>query len=110
MIMRHVTKHTSYETGSMNDSEFSVHRWPLQSPGPWPLPFVGNIFTELNFKTIDKLAEKYGGVFSLRWGSEKTVFISGHKMVKEALITQLDSFADRPVVPLFHNVFKGLGK
>ncbi|XP_053098287.1 cytochrome P450 2J2-like [Pangasianodon hypophthalmus] len=78
-------------------------------PGPRPLPFVGNIFTELNFKTIDKLAEKYGDVFSLRWGSEKTVFISGHKMVKEALVTQLDSFADRPVVPLFHKIFKGLG-
>ncbi|XP_017311268.1 cytochrome P450 2J2 isoform X2 [Ictalurus punctatus] len=78
-------------------------------PGPWPLPFVGNIFTGLDFKTIDKLAEKYGEVFSLRWGSEKTVFISGHKMVKEALITQLDSFADRPVVPLFHKIFNGLG-
>ncbi|KAB5539711.1 hypothetical protein PHYPO_G00092210 [Pangasianodon hypophthalmus] len=56
-----------------------------------------------------ELAEKYGDVFSLRWGSEKTVFISGHKMVKEALVTQLDSFADRPVVPLFHKIFKGLG-
>uniref|UniRef100_W5UM81 Cytochrome P450 2J2 n=1 Tax=Ictalurus punctatus TaxID=7998 RepID=W5UM81_ICTPU len=78
-------------------------------PGPWPLPFVGNIFTGLDFKTIDKLAEKYGDVFSLRWGSEKTVFISGHKMVKEALITQLDSFADRPVVPLFHKIYNGLG-
>lgn len=38
------------------------------------------------------------------------MYICGYKMVKEALITQLDSFADRPVVPLFHKVFKGLGK
>lgn len=30
-------------------------------------------------------------------------------MVKEALVTQLDSFADRPVIPLFHKVFKGIG-
>ncbi|KAK2863890.1 hypothetical protein Q7C36_003044 [Tachysurus vachellii] len=78
-------------------------------PGPWPLPFVGNIFTRLDYKSINKLAEKYGDVFSLRWGSEKTVFISGHKMVKEALITHLDSFADRPVVPLFDNIYKGRG-
>ncbi|XP_076873271.1 cytochrome P450 2J2-like isoform X2 [Brachyhypopomus gauderio] len=82
---------------------------PNFPPGPWPLPFVGNIFTGLDFRTIDKLAERHGEVFSLRWGSEKTVFVSGYKMVKEALLTQLDSFPDRPVVPLFHKVFKGLG-
>uniref|UniRef100_A0A3B4BTP5 Cytochrome P450 2J2-like n=1 Tax=Pygocentrus nattereri TaxID=42514 RepID=A0A3B4BTP5_PYGNA len=78
-------------------------------PGPRPLPFVGNIFTGLDFKNIDKLAEEYGEIFSLRWGSEKMVFISGYKMVKEALVTQLDSFTDRPIIPLFHKVFKGIG-
>lgn len=57
-----------------------------------------------------QLIEVYGDVYSLRWGSEKTVFISGYKMVKEALVTQLDSFADRPVIPLFHKVFKGIGQ
>ncbi|KAL6486136.1 hypothetical protein MHYP_G00055280 [Metynnis hypsauchen] len=56
-----------------------------------------------------KLAEEYGEIFSLRWGSEKFVYISGYKMVKEALVTQLDSFADRPIIPLFHPFFKGLG-
>ncbi|KAI4892538.1 hypothetical protein NFI96_024701 [Prochilodus magdalenae] len=82
---------------------------PRFPPGPRPLPFVGNIFTGLDFKTIDKLAEEYGEVFSLRWGSEKVIFISGYKMVKEALVTQLDSFADRPVVPLFLALFDGFG-
>ncbi|XP_072537915.1 cytochrome P450 2J2-like [Salminus brasiliensis] len=82
---------------------------PRFPPGPRPLPFVGNIFTGLDFKSIDKLAEEYGEVFSLRLGSEKAVFISGYKMVKEALITQLDSFVDRPVLPLFHKIFRGLG-
>ncbi|KAL6486135.1 hypothetical protein MHYP_G00055270 [Metynnis hypsauchen] len=82
---------------------------PRFPPGPRPLPFVGNIFTGLDFRTINKLAEEHGEIFSLRWGSSKVVFISGYKMVKEALITQLDSFADRPAVPMFQKIFQGLG-
>ncbi len=38
------------------------------------------------------------------------VVVSGYKMVKEALVTQIDSFVERPNVPLFHKVFKGIGK
>lgn len=78
-------------------------------PGPWALPFLGNIFTGVDFKTVDKLALEYGPVFSLRRGSERMVYISGYKMVKEALVNQLDCFVDRPVVPLFHVIFKGIG-
>lgn len=37
------------------------------------------------------------------------VFITGHKMVKEALVGQLNSFEDRPIIPLLHVVFKGIG-
>lgn len=57
-----------------------------------------------------QLAQHYGPVFSLRRGSERVVFISGYKMVKEALVNQLDSFVDRPIIPLFHVTFKGLGE
>jgi len=56
------------------------------------------------------LADVYGKVFSLRVGSDKMIIVSGYKMVKEALITQFDSFVDRPNVPLFHKIYKGLGK
>uniref|UniRef100_A0A665TRI5 Cytochrome P450 2J2-like n=1 Tax=Echeneis naucrates TaxID=173247 RepID=A0A665TRI5_ECHNA len=88
-----------------------VRNWRPHSfpPGPCPVPFLGNIFTGLDFKTLEKLAQEYGPVFSLRRGSERIVFISGYKMVKEALVNQLDSFVDRPVVPLFHVIFKGIG-
>ncbi|XP_070764313.1 cytochrome P450 2J2-like [Enoplosus armatus] len=82
------------------------HTFP---PGPPAVPFLGNIFTGVDFKSMEKLAQEYGPVFSLRRGSERMVFISGYKMVKEALVNQLDSFVDRPVLPLFHVVFKGLG-
>nr|QQL94710.1 cytochrome P450 2j2 [Lateolabrax maculatus] len=88
-----------------------VRNWRPHSfpPGPWAVPFLGNVFTGVDFKTMEKLAQEYGPVFSLRRGSERMVFISGYKMVKEALVNQLDSFVDRPNVPLFHVVFKGLG-
>ncbi|XP_022069511.1 cytochrome P450 2J2-like isoform X1 [Acanthochromis polyacanthus] len=82
------------------------HNFP---PGPWAVPFLGNIFTGADLKTMEKLAQEYGPVFSLRKGSERMVFISGYKMVKEALINQLDSFVDRPVVPLFNDIFHVLG-
>ncbi|XP_016404343.1 cytochrome P450 2J2-like [Sinocyclocheilus rhinocerous] len=78
-------------------------------PGPWPLPFLGTVFTKMDFRTMNKLAEVYGNIFSLRVGSEKMVVVSGYKMVKEALVTQNDSFVERPNVPLFHKVYKGAG-
>ncbi|KAM3619532.1 uncharacterized protein V6R79_009743 [Siganus canaliculatus] len=82
------------------------HNFP---PGPLAVPVLGNVFTGVDFKTIVKLAQEYGPVFSLKRGSERLVFVSGYKMVKESLVGQLDSFIDRPVVPLFHVTFKGLG-
>lgn len=56
-----------------------------------------------------QLSEKYGPVFSLRRGNERMVYVTGYKMVKDALVNQLDSFAERPIIPLFHAVFKGIG-
>ncbi|KAK7888833.1 hypothetical protein WMY93_024393 [Mugilogobius chulae] len=78
-------------------------------PGPLGVPFLGNIFIGLDFNTINKLAEDYGPIFSLRRGGDKMVFVSGYKMVKEALVNHLDSFTERPIVPLFHVIFKGIG-
>ncbi|XP_035268410.1 cytochrome P450 2J2-like isoform X7 [Anguilla anguilla] len=82
---------------------------PNFPPGPWSVPFLGNVFFGLDFRTIDKLAEEYGSVFSLRRGSEKTVFVSGFRTVKEALVNQGQSFTDRPVSPLFDEIYKGHG-
>ncbi|KAJ7992924.1 hypothetical protein DPEC_G00267120 [Dallia pectoralis] len=78
-------------------------------PGPWSLPFLGNVFTVPDAKSMDKMAQDYGPVYSLRRGSKRDVYISGYKMVREALINQPDSFTERPIVPLFHSVSKGLG-
>ncbi|MBN3313986.1 CP2J2 protein, partial [Atractosteus spatula] len=81
-------------------------------PGPWGLPFVGNIFN-IDFKQphiyVGKLAEIYGNVFSVRFGRNKAVFVTGYKMVKEALINQAETFADRPQSPTMDRLYSNYG-
>ncbi|KAK2863891.1 hypothetical protein Q7C36_003045 [Tachysurus vachellii] len=79
---------------------------PNVPPGPVPLPFLGNVFTGSDYMTMNKLAEKYGNIFSLRRGLTKIVYVSGYKLVKEALVSE--SFA-RCVSPLFDDIYKGRG-
>lgn len=79
---------------------------PNSPPGPTPLPFLGNILTGSDYMTMNKLAEKYGNIFSLRRGTTKMIYVSGYKMVKEALVSE--SFA-RCVSPLFDEIYKGKG-
>ncbi|XP_069050331.1 cytochrome P450 2J2-like isoform X1 [Lepisosteus oculatus] len=81
-------------------------------PGPWGLPFVGNIFN-IDFKQLHistaKLAEIYGNVYSLRLGRNKAVFVTGYQMVKEALINQAETFAARPPSPTMERLYSNYG-
>uniref|UniRef100_A0A667Y484 Uncharacterized protein n=1 Tax=Myripristis murdjan TaxID=586833 RepID=A0A667Y484_9TELE len=70
-------------------------------PGPWALPFVGNIFT-VDFNRT------YGDVYSLRMGQTWMVVLNGFQIVKEALVTQGDSLADRPILPFQVDMFLNL--
>uniref|UniRef100_A0A3B4ZCU0 Uncharacterized protein n=1 Tax=Stegastes partitus TaxID=144197 RepID=A0A3B4ZCU0_9TELE len=77
-------------------------------PGPWAPPVVGNIFS-IDFtrthEVFTQLAEKYGDVYSLRIGKRWLVVLNRSEVLKEALVTQGDSVADRPHIPLIsgHN-------
>ncbi|KAG5849992.1 hypothetical protein ANANG_G00077560 [Anguilla anguilla] len=95
-------------------TDFLKHRKaPNFPPGPWALPVVGNVFhidTKQPHIYLTKLAEVYGNIFSIRLGREKTVLVTGYKMVKEALVTQAENFVDRPPSPMADRLYSGNGK
>ncbi|KAL1022536.1 hypothetical protein UPYG_G00029000 [Umbra pygmaea] len=74
------------------------------------VPFLGNIFnidTKKPHIYLTKLGDVYGNVFSMSLGRDKMVFVTGYKMVKEALVNQAETFASRPHSPISERVYKG---
>ena len=72
-------------------------------PGPFPLPLIGNLhmINRIPHKQVEKLSKKYGAVFSLSLGMNRTVFINSIKPAKEAMLNHGADFANRPKnVPL----------
>ncbi|XP_074057381.1 cytochrome P450 2W1-like isoform X2 [Macrotis lagotis] len=84
-------------------------KWP---PGPTPLPFIGNLHL-LDFrrqdKSLMKISEKYGPVFTIHFGLQKMVVLTGYEAVKEALVNSAEEFADRPPIPIFQCIQEGQG-
>lgn len=81
-------------------------------PGPTPLPIVGNIL-QIDIKNIpkslSKLAEEYGPVFTVYFGMNPTVVLYGYEAVKEALIDRSEEFSGRGSFPVIDKIFQGSG-
>ncbi|XP_030074571.1 cytochrome P450 2F2 isoform X1 [Microcaecilia unicolor] len=81
-------------------------------PGPIPLPFIGNLMqlsTKDIVKSLMKLHEKYGSVYTIYMGPQPSLVLCGYKAVKEALIDQGEDFGARGDYPVFLSYTKGHG-
>ncbi|XP_068599265.1 cytochrome P450 2J6-like [Brachionichthys hirsutus] len=91
---------------------FKTYRPASFPPGPRGFPIVGNMFSLDHRKThesLTQLAGTYGDVYSLRLGQDWTVVLNRLEVIKEALVNQGDSVADRPEAPMLKELEHGLG-
>ncbi|KAM9323967.1 cytochrome P450 2C8-like [Gastrophryne carolinensis] len=81
-------------------------------PGPMPLPLLGNML-QIKMgetpKSLVKLSETYGPVYTIYFGNLQAIVLIGYDPVKEALVDNGDSFADRGGFELTELFPKDLG-
>ena len=67
-------------------------------PGPWGFPIVGNlmVYKQRPHVKITHLSKRYGNIFSLNLGKQRTVVISSFEGISEGLIKHSEEFAGRP--------------
>lgn len=80
-------------------------------PGPLGIPFFGYLpFLNLKapYLTLTELAQQYGRVFSVNFGSVYTVVVADAKLMRQAL--NQEEFNKRAPLFVNHGVMKGNGK
>jgi cytochrome P450 len=96
--------------GILHKSKRNGGRLP---PGPYPWLIIGNIhqIRKPVHRALKGLADKYGAIMFLRWGSVPTVVVSSSEIAKHFLKTHDFVFASRPTTAagkyLSYN-FKGM--
>ncbi|CAO2588148.1 Cytochrome P450 2J6 [Lemmus lemmus] len=94
-------------------TNYLINRRPKNSPpGPWRLPFVGNLLQldlEQSHLAIQQFVKKYGNLISLDFGNIPSVVITGLPVIKEALTHMEQNFLKRPITPLRKRVFNDNG-
>ncbi|KAM6926541.1 cytochrome P450 2D15-like [Lycodopsis pacificus] len=78
---------------------FQTRRAKNFPPGPRPIPIFGNVL-QLNLENpiadLERLAKRYGNVYSLFFGPRPVVVINGLQALKEALVNKAADFSGRP--------------
>ncbi|XP_058136271.1 LOW QUALITY PROTEIN: cytochrome P450 2B4-like [Dasypus novemcinctus] len=81
-------------------------------PGPWPLPFLGNIL-QIDHKSFlgsfQTLRRKYGDVFTIYLGRQPAVVLCGYEALREALVDQGEAFSGRGSIAMIDHIFQGTG-
>ncbi|XP_077192793.1 cytochrome P450 2G1-like isoform X2 [Paroedura picta] len=81
-------------------------------PGPTPLPLLGN-FLQVGrknvIKSLMKMSEEYGPVFTVYLGPQRVVVLCSYQVVKEALVERAEEFSGRAQLPAFSKDFKEHG-
>ncbi|XP_051731720.1 cytochrome P450 2J2-like isoform X15 [Ctenopharyngodon idella] len=94
-------------------SDYIRHKVPNNfPPGPWALPIIGHLHRISHAKIhlqVAKFAEKYGDILHIRILGPRIVILSGYKRVKEVYVQQGDNLADRPVLPMIHDISEDKG-
>ncbi|XP_038642102.1 cytochrome P450 2C15-like isoform X2 [Scyliorhinus canicula] len=81
-------------------------------PGPSALPILGNLFQvdrRAPQKSLIKLGEQYGPVFTIWFGSRPAVVLCGQDVVSEALIERGHDFSGRYLLPVFRKLTNDYG-
>ncbi|XP_078097217.1 uncharacterized protein LOC144511115 [Mustelus asterias] len=81
-------------------------------PGPAALPILGNLFQvqiKAPHKSLIKLSEQYGPVFTVWFGTYPAVVLCGFETIKEALIERGHDFDGRFPVPVLQRISEGYG-
>lgn len=81
-------------------------------PGPWRLPFVGNLFTldlEKSHLQLQEFVKKYGNLFCLDLSGKSIIIVTGLPLIKEVLVHMDQNFMNRPMPPIRERSFKKNG-
>ncbi|KAM9959561.1 hypothetical protein ACTFIR_000642 [Dictyostelium discoideum] len=88
---------------------FDSKRKNKYPPGPINLPFIGGLYKLKPGKqhlSLNELYQKYGKVFSMKFGSYDTVILNEPDVIVEAFHLNSTSFMDRILLPSFEVVGK----
>ncbi|XP_067831064.1 cytochrome P450 2C21-like [Heptranchias perlo] len=81
-------------------------------PGPPALPILGNLFQmdiKAPHKSLIKLSEQYGPIFTVWFGRYPAVVLCGCETITEALVERGHDFSGRYLIPVLEKMTHGYG-